>query len=615
MKYLKKVFVLLLCLFVFFVPYQVQAQENFNIYNYSVEIQVNEDGSLDIHEKIDMAFTDYVHGFYRNIPIKYNMNWGEMGKKTYYFPVSNIEVLNDPYEVDSDSDGVQIKIGDPDEYVFGTKTYDIRYTVQTRDLEIDQDYFYYNLIGSFDCQIQHVDFTITFPSSVDTSSLEITGQDDVSVITEGNVIYGETHSPLSNYQSLTMYLELGEDYFEFVPIADHTNTAMIICTVLLLACFLLYLKFGRSVKPTVTVEFQAPKGLSSAGVGYVIDGEVNTEDVLSLIIDFANRGYIAIHEDEEDTTIKKVKDIDSSCTGFEKTFFNAIFKEADEVTIKDLQARYFGDQIQSTKEMISNYFHLKENKIYSNGSLTIQIIMILLGGLAVGLLSCTAYYHKIGMLDVAILPLIILWPLLSASMVFWIILSRKKHVYSTSKNILMTVLAGIFHLILLLVSLIFLHENIFAFIFAAVYTLLMAYMIATSSKRSEIGNRWLGQILGLKNFIMEAEQDRLEMLAEEDPSYFYHILPYAYVLGISDVWSKKFEAINIPTPDWYTSYNTSTFTTILWMSHFNSTMHSFNSLSSSITPPSSSSGGFGGGGFSGGGFSGGGFGGGGGGSW
>ena len=133
MKYLKKVFVLLLCLFVFFVPYQVQAQENFNIYNYSVEIQVNEDASLDIHEKIDMAFTDYVHGFCRNIPIKYNMNWGEMGKKTYYFPVSNIEVLNDPYEVDSDSDGVQIKIGDPDEYVFGTKTYDIRYTVQTRD--------------------------------------------------------------------------------------------------------------------------------------------------------------------------------------------------------------------------------------------------------------------------------------------------------------------------------------------------------------------------------------------------------------------------------------------------------------------------------------------------
>ena len=615
MRYLKKVFVLLLCLFVFASPLHVQAQENFNIDNYSVEIQVNEDGSLNVHEKIDMTFTDYVHGFYRNIPIKYNMNWGDMGKKTYYFPVYDIEVLNEPYEVDSESDGVQIKIGDPDEYVYGPKTYDIRYTIQTRDLGIDQDYFYYNLIGFFDCQIQHVDFSITFPKPVDASTLDIPEHENVVTEMQGNVIRGETLSPLYNYQSLTIYLELGKNYFDFVPIADHTNMAMIVCAVILVVCILLYLKFGRKTKPLVTVEFNAPKGLSSAGVGYVIDGEVNTEDVLSLIIDFANRGYITIYDGEEDTSIKKIKDIDPACAGYERTFFNALFKEGEEVSLKELQERHFGDQIRNTKEMIFNYFHLKENKIYSNGSLTIQIVMTILAGLALGLLTSTTYYHQTGMIDLAILPLIILWPLLSASMIFWIILSRKRHVYSNAKTMLISTLACIIHLILLLVSLIFLKENIAAFIFVTAYTIAMAYMIATSGKRSAIGNRWLGQILGLKDFIMEAEQDRLEMLAEEDPSYFYHILPYAYVLGISDVWSKKFESINIPSPVWYSSYDASTFTTVLWMSHFHATMHSFDSLASAITPPSSSSGGFGGGGFSGGGFSGGGFGGGGGGSW
>lgn len=614
MKNIKKAFVLLLCIFTFCLPMNVKAKENFYIDVYSVEIQVNEDGSLNVHEKIDMTFTDLVHGFYRNIPVKYKMDWGEMGQKTYYFPVYDIEVLDDLYEVSTEIDGVQIKIGDPDRYVYGPKTYDISYTVQTRDLGIDQDYFYYNLIGEFDCRIKTAEFKVTFPSSVDTSTLQIYGQEEMFIQTEGNVIYGRTLKDLNNYQGLTMYLELGENYFRFPPIADYTFNVMIGCTLILILCILLYFKFGKRQAPVITVEFNAPAGLSSAGVGYVIDGEVNTEDVLSLIIDFADRGYLTIRDTKKDTVLTKVREIDPSCSGFEKSFFLALFNGQEETTIQELQKRYFGDQIQSCKELIFNHFHLKENKIYSNGSLTVQIFMCLMAGLAAGTLSWAALYHMSGIIDLSVLPLIILWPLVSASMIFWIMLARKGHVYSITKRAGMMILAIICNLAPVLASFFFLKESISAFVFTVVYTMLMAYMIATSGKRSEIGNRWLGQILGLKQFIIEAEQDKLEMLVEEDPSYFYHILPYAYVLGISDTWSKKFEKINISSPDWYSSYDNRAFSTIFWMSHFNSTMHSFSSLSGAITPPKSGSGGFSGGG-GGGGFSGGGFGGGGGGSW
>ena len=37
------------------------------------------------------------------------------------------------------------------------------------------------------------------------------------------------------------------------------------------------------------------------------------------------------------------------------------------------------------------------------------------------------------------------------------------------------------------------------------------------------------------------EKDKINELVEENPNYFYDILPYAYVLGVSDKWSKKFE--------------------------------------------------------------------------
>lgn len=133
-------------------------------------------------------------------------------------------------------------------------------------------------------------------------------------------------------------------------------------------------------------------------------------------------------------------------------------------------------------------------------------------------------------------------------------------------------------------------------------------------KRTELGLTWTGKILGLKRFIERAEKDRLEMLAEENPAYFYNILPYAYVLGVTDVWSSRFEGLATPPPSWYAGADFDTFSTVYITSVL---MNSMNRAQSSMTAQRSSSGGSfsGGGGSSGGGFSGGGFGGSGGGSW
>jgi uncharacterized membrane protein len=124
-------------------------------------------------------------------------------------------------------------------------------------------------------------------------------------------------------------------------------------------------------------------------------------------------------------------------------------------------------------------------------------------------------------------------------------------------------------------------------------------------KRTPYGNQILGKLKGFKNFLETAEKDKLEAMVMQDPSYFYNILPYTYVLGVSDKWIKKFETISLQAPSWYdspTGFNVTSFGTFM-----NNTMSSAEqSMSSS---PSSS------GGSSGGGSSGGGSGGGGGGSW
>ena len=152
---------------------------------------------------------------------------------------------------------------------------------------------------------------------------------------------------------------------------------------------------------------------------------------------------------------------------------------------------------------------------------------------------------------------------------------------------------------------------LFGFIIGILCLIGMIVFFKLMPKRTKYGNEMLGKLKGFKNFLETAEKEKLEAMVLDNPNYFYDILPFTYVLGVSDKWIKKFETISLQAPTWYNSpnaFDVSTFGTFV-----NSTMVSAQSAMSSS--PTSDSGGGSSGGSSGGGSSGGGSGGGGGGSW
>jgi len=117
----------------------------------------------------------------------------------------------------------------------------------------------------------------------------------------------------------------------------------------------------------------------------------------------------------------------------------------------------------------------------------------------------------------------------------------------------------------------------------------------------------LNDIVGFKNFILLAEKNQLEMLIETNPQFYYHVLPYAQVLGVSDKWEEKFANIVIEPPYWLTN-RYSLFELYLFNRMMHGTISKMNSHMYS-RPSSSGSGGHGGfgGGHMGGGHGGGGF--------
>ena len=142
-----------------------------------------------------------------------------------------------------------------------------------------------------------------------------------------------------------------------------------------------------------------------------------------------------------------------------------------------------------------------------------------------------------------------------------------------------------------------------AFFMAIAFTVII-YLVANQlNKRTELGAKLLGEIKGFRRFLVLAEKPKLEALVEENPNYFYDILPYTYVLGVSNKWIKKFESLIVTPPCWYVGSNYQTFSMLQLNRAITRSMFS---ASSSYNPSRSSGGSFGGGGFSGGGHGGGG---------
>jgi uncharacterized membrane protein len=141
--------------------------------------------------------------------------------------------------------------------------------------------------------------------------------------------------------------------------------------------------------------------------------------------------------------------------------------------------------------------------------------------------------------------------------------------------------------------------SLVAYAIGMVCVFVIVMLFKAMPKRTTYGNEVLGKIKGFRTFLETAEKPKLEKLVLQDPEYFYNILPYAYVLDVSDKWIEQFETIGLQSPDWYEG--STAFSVASFGSFMNSTM-----ANASTSMSSGSSGGSSGGGSSGGGSGGGG---------
>ena len=591
-------------------PYSDVVDSSWTILDMNVDIVVKKDRSAQVTETLEVRFNEYgKHGIYRDFAV----NSGEKYR--------DVSVEGADYSFERSGGLLSVRIGSEDlTYSSGAVTrYTVKYTlIPPKTGDVDE--YYMNVIGfGYSTEIESATVTMTFPAAAELRDYmaggygETGGKDRIDVTQDGTAVT-LTVSGLAPYEGVTVDAVLPDgtlrNYFDTEFIAT-----LIVGVVLLAAAAALKLLKGRSAGIVPISNFYPPeengKRLTPVQLGMLIDNACSDSDVTSMIFYWASKGYLELEEAGEDMKIIKKADLPADVAGYERTMFDKLFSLGDEVYTEQLKTRFY-TAVSTVKSGVAAEYRgkLYDKKVKTlSGVLAVLAALYMVGMVLLAYMRISPKYFNVFGL-ISILPVAVVYAAGMYLSYNWVKLRHKRKPLLIGFVLLAFAACGICAL-LPAADAMSVTEKILLAVFGALASCIAPFI----SRRTDYYTHMLGEVVGFRDFLTLAEKDKLEMMLTDNPQYYYDILPYANVLGVSDIWEDKFKDLTVEPPAYYRSPAGTVFTVMAFNSFYRRSSVSFRTAAT--TRPASSSrsgGGFRGG--RGGGFrGGGGFGGGGGRSW
>ncbi|MBD5632464.1 MAG: DUF2207 domain-containing protein [Clostridia bacterium] len=585
----------------------------FEVKKYDVTYDIQSNCAISVTEDITVSYKGRLStGFLRDIPANggvqirnvYVQKFGEKNRlEAVYFDVM--------YE---DINYVTVDIGDSRYKVGKSESYRITYDYNISSSVVKDGMLPLNPIGfGWECDLYDCNVTLILPDGYKSATCYkgLVGStkkcDFEESVVDGRTVLTAYTEHLKDCEGITFNINFEDgaisSYFDFTPYWF----VLAAVAVLVILVVVKFLGFNKSTL-TPVVNFEAPENIDPLMMGKLIDNRVDKEDITSMIYYFADKGYLKINLDDnaDPTLIRIIQTLPEEAPEYEKVMFYNLFRDGETVKPSQLANRFY-----RTVDKVTSIVNSQTKGLYTSVSMTISVIFALIGGLLLSaapvVLAFLGISHK----------LLMFAPFLALVPAFFVYVICQSTVYNklkfTKKNkLILWLVVAVLCIILTVCYVFFVPTSILGYLPKALLCVVCSAIIVLSVSvitRTDDYTEKLNQIIGFKQFILLAEKDKLEAMLEDDPQFYYHVLPYAQVLGVSDKWEEKFRDLTVEPPQWAT---TSMLDTVIQFHVLNniirrSTVKMTNGL---VSRPSSSGingGGRGiGGGFSGGGFGGGG---------
>ena len=304
-----------------------------------------------------------------------------------------------------------------------------------------------------------------------------------------------------------------------------------------------------------TPEFYPPEKLNPTEIAFIMKGKIDTSDVLSLIYYWASIGCLKITSKSNNKfEFQQIKELPVNSSSYEKKLFQQIYKNIQNKTNGALY-----DAVENVKnEINSKYnentplFNQKVDKRIRLFSIIIPVCYFLLFVITEGSKGYGIYNSCIVIIVVVLLGYFIQHSTKSynRAKIGNNSAATRMRIHYVLKLIL-PILVMIISLMLAYYGTIFQPISLIISIVCLLFVILLPFFLREYTPKGKV---LIEKTMGFRLFLEVAEKDRLEMLLEENPDYYYTILPYTQVLGVSKIWMNKFKNIAIPRSSYMQGY-------------------------------------------------------------
>lgn len=393
-------------------------------------------------------------------------------------------------------------------------------------------------------------------------------------------------------KSLTIDIELPEGYFKNTN-WNYGLGSFFLCIAIFSLTFLNFYRWNRYgkdyPKKSKTKEFYAPENYSSAEIGYIYGNSNSKKLTVSLIIQLACKGYIKIDELQDERKniritnlvkkpkneilmspfvpkrmieIEKRKELDNDLSKTEKIILKQLFQKTNRKIITNNLDKFLKVKDSLIKKGYiviindndkSRYIEYEEKKKEYDIKLQNDII------------EKENYHQKMNTLA----PLTTLEDMVYHELFYEkdeIILREEKYFSSVFKEIdyylkaklkkmiddefatlkmIQSIFMPILVFLLYLVAYDFLNDmsptwSIIYFL-SVVSIFINIFLTMIMKRKTRYGESIVARVKGFRNYLLNMKQNQLLELIQQNPNYFYEIIPYAYVFNLFKKWVGKLE--------------------------------------------------------------------------
>ena len=546
-------------------PGAAQAEER--IFRYLSDVQIQKDSSLAVTETIDVRAerNQINHGIYRDFPTRYRGPHGRQVRVGFAFQGATLDGMPVPATTQSVSNGVRIKIGDPDKYVdVGEHRYVVHYRT-TRQIGRFKDFdeLYWNATGNgwiFPIDLAEARIRLPEPARFGQRSAYTGPQgstaSNAQVIEEkpGEILF-QTTSPLGAYEGLTVAVAFPKGVVAEPTggsrlaawLADNGPPLAGLLSLLGLAGFYLvaWKRAGRNPRAgTVVPIFSPPDELSPAGMRYVTKMGSDNRTLAAALVDMGVRGHIRLIEEEggwfsrDKTRIERIASA-NPLPPEEEAALRQLATTGESVVMEQKNHAKFSSAKKNLEDILKKQYEgtlFNKNWGWAIGGLLLLLAALWVAAAAVVVATNGAQIWQIGVT----LGAILVAALLSAA-------SRGSSTVGKCLLSLILVAAGgvavAFGMPILGQAL-----NSGWWLPMAIPLLALPLVISAFfwiDAPTKEGRQVLDRVAGFKQYLSITERERLDRMTppEDTPELFERYLPYAIALGVENRWAARFAEV------------------------------------------------------------------------